>query len=277
MAGGSSTPALAAAVAAAGGFGFVAAGYLSAEQLAQAIATTRQLSGAPFGVNLFVPSAPADPVVVADYAATLQPEADRLGVALGRARWEDDAYDAKLDVVESAGVQLASFTFGCPDPATVDRLHRADVGVAVTVTSVLEARLAVEAGTDLLAVQGTEAGGHQGSFADLAPNRRPLLDLLAEIGEATDVPVIGAGGIMTGPTRPPCWAPEPSPCRSARRCSAPPRRAPPPPTARRSWRGTTRTRWSRAPTAGGSAGGWPTASRWPTTRRPHRPTPRCTT
>ena len=70
--------------------------------------------------------------------------------------------------------------------------------VAVTVTSVLEARLAVEAGTDLLAVQGTEAGGHQGSFADLSPNRRPLLDLLAEIGEATDVPVIGAGGIMTG-------------------------------------------------------------------------------
>lgn len=43
-------------------------------------------------MNLFVPSAPADPAQLAAYAATLQPEADRLGVALGEARWEDDAF-----------------------------------------------------------------------------------------------------------------------------------------------------------------------------------------
>jgi nitronate monooxygenase len=198
MAGGPSTPALTAAVSDAGGYGFVAAGYLSAAGLAEAIARTRTLTGAPFGVNLFVPSPPGDPAQVADYAEALKPEAERLGVALGEARWEDDAYDAKLAVVESTHVHLVSFTFGCPTSEIIERLHLANVQVAVTVTSVLEAELAADAGTDLLIVQGTEAGGHQGSFADLAANHRPLLTLLEEIRETTGVPMIGTGGVMTG-------------------------------------------------------------------------------
>ena len=86
MAGGPSTPALTAAVCRAGGYGFVAAGYLSADALNRAIALTCTLTGAPFGVNLFVPSAPGDAAQVAAYAATLRPEAERLGVALGEAR-----------------------------------------------------------------------------------------------------------------------------------------------------------------------------------------------
>jgi nitronate monooxygenase len=96
MAGGPSTPALTAAIADAGGCGFVAAGYLSAKGLSQAIATTRTLTGALFGVNLFVPSAPGDPGEVARYGAALQPQAERLGVALGEPRWQDDAYDVEL-------------------------------------------------------------------------------------------------------------------------------------------------------------------------------------
>ena len=198
MAGGPSTPALPAAVADAGGYGFVAAGYLTAEGLREAIATTRALTGAPFGVNLFVPSAPGDSGEVAAYAAALAPEVERLGVALGEPRWDDDAYDAKLDVVEVAHVHLVSFTFGCPTPEVVERLHRAGLQVAVTVTSALEAHVAADAGADLLTVQGSEAGGHQGSFADLAANHRPLISLLAQIRETTDVPMIGTGGVMTG-------------------------------------------------------------------------------
>jgi nitronate monooxygenase len=198
MAGGPSTPALTAAVTEAGGFGFVAAGYLSAQELRQAIMVTRTVTDGPFGVNLFVPSTPGDHNEVAAYAALLQPEAYRLGVALGEPRWDDDAYDAKLEVVESTRVHTVSFTFGCPTSAVTDRLHRAGIQVAVTVTSALEARLAADAGVDLLAVQGTEAGGHQGCFADLAPNRRPLLSILAEIREVTPIPMIAGGGIMTG-------------------------------------------------------------------------------
>jgi nitronate monooxygenase len=198
LAGGPSTPALAAAVAAAGGYGFVAAGYLSADGLREAIARTRMLTRAPFGVNLFVPSEPGDGEQVAAYATALQPDVERLGVALGEPQWNDDGYDAKLDVVVATRVHLVSFTFGCPSAEIVERLHRADVQVAVTVTSVLEAQLAVDAGTDLLVVQGTEAGGHQASFADLSVNHRPVLSLLGEIRASIDLPMIGTGGVMSG-------------------------------------------------------------------------------
>src|ERR1700684_2703962 len=195
MAGGPSTPELTSAVSNAGGYGFVAAGYLSDEEFHTAIVATRTLTSAPFGVNLFVPSQPGDRSEVTAYAEVLQPEAERLGVALGDPRWDDDAYEAKLDVVRSTHVPLASFAFGCPTSESIDQLHRADVRVAVTVTSVIEAQIAEERGVDLLVVQGTEAGGHQGSFVDLDANQRTLLSLLAEIRETTDVPMIGTGGI----------------------------------------------------------------------------------
>ncbi len=199
MSGGPGTSALTAAVSWSGAFGFIAAGYLNLDALGQMITTTRSLVGGHFGVNLFVPSAPGDQAEVARYAATLQSEADRLGVALGDPRWDDDDFEAKLDVVESAHLPMVSFTFGCPTPSVVDRMHRAGSQVVVTVTSVADTRAATAAGADGLAVQGTEAGGHQGGFTDLEANHRPLLSLLAEIREVTDLPLIGAGGIMTGP------------------------------------------------------------------------------
>ncbi len=198
MAGGPSTPALTAAVSRAGGYGFVAAGYLSAGALREAITQTRALTDAPLGVNLFMPSTPGDRSGIAAYAAILRPEAERLGVALGEARWEDDGYEAKLEVVASTHVHLVSFTFGCPSSETVEWLHRADLQVAVTVTSAPEARIAADSGADLLIVQGSEAGGHQGSFAGLSARRIPLLSLLEDVRETTDVPVIASGGIMTG-------------------------------------------------------------------------------
>lgn len=198
MAGGPSTPALTAAVAGAGGYGFLAAGYLSPDDLRDLISATRSITGTPFGVNLFCPSTPADLGPVRAYGQVLQSESDRLGVALGEPRWEDDAYDAKVEIVESARVDLVSFTFGCPAPATIDRLHGADCRVAVTVTSPEEARAAERAGADLLLVQGTEAGGHQGSFLDLGPNVRPLLSLVDEVRASARVPIVACGGIMTG-------------------------------------------------------------------------------
>jgi nitronate monooxygenase len=198
MAGGPSTPELTAAVSAAGGYGFLAAGYLTADGLRDLIAATRALTDSPFGVNVFVPSLPGDPGEVRRYASFLQPEAERLGVSLGEPRWDDDAFEEKLSVVESEQIDLVSFTFGCPTSVVAERLHRVGSRVAVTVTSAAEAHLAALSGADLLAVQGTEAGGHQGSFLDRAPNRRPLLSLLTEIRDTTDVPLLGAGGIMTG-------------------------------------------------------------------------------
>ncbi|HSR22443.1 MAG TPA: nitronate monooxygenase, partial [Candidatus Eisenbacteria bacterium] len=73
MGGGPSTPALVAAVGAAGGLGFLAAGYRTAEQTRDQVRETRALTDRPFGMNLFVPG-PRE----ADRAA-LDAYRDRLG------------------------------------------------------------------------------------------------------------------------------------------------------------------------------------------------------
>jgi nitronate monooxygenase len=198
MAGGPSTPELAAAVNAAGGFGYVAAGYLSPESLTDVLDRTRALTNLPIGVNLFVPGSPdADDAAIAAYAARLAPEAERFSVELGQPRWEDDAYPAKRDVLTRVGVHTVSFTFGCPSEEDVRRLHAAAVRVAVTVTTADEAATAAAAGADSLIVQGTEAGGHQGTFANADANRIPLLDALAAVRARVDLPLVAAGGIMT--------------------------------------------------------------------------------
>ena len=58
LAGGPSTPELTAAVSDAGGFGFLATGYLSAEDTRGRLGRVRSLTDRPFGVNLFVPGEP---------------------------------------------------------------------------------------------------------------------------------------------------------------------------------------------------------------------------
>jgi nitronate monooxygenase len=84
MTGGPSTPALAAAVTNVGGLGFLAGGTISAEDLADAILATRILTSGAIGVNLYVPrQCMASREEIYRYAATLEPEAEHYGVALG--------------------------------------------------------------------------------------------------------------------------------------------------------------------------------------------------
>jgi nitronate monooxygenase len=197
MAGDPSTAALTAAVSAAGGLGVLAAGYKTPERVAAEIAAVRQATDRPFGLNLFVPDdGPPDAAAVARYVASLAPEAARYGVALGEPRTDDDGWAAKLDLLVSERVPVASFTFGCPSGPELRRLRDAGTTTVVTVTSVAEARLAAAAGADALCVQGIEAGGHRGTFAD-APGDIGLLPLLGLVRAATGLPLIAAGGIMT--------------------------------------------------------------------------------
>src|SRR5947209_19594031 len=100
LAGGPSTPTLAAAVSEAGGLGFVAAGYRTPEAMAQDIEATRELTRRPFGVNVFAPvPGPADPALVAQYGALLQMEARRAGIELGRPRFDDDGFEEKVRIL----------------------------------------------------------------------------------------------------------------------------------------------------------------------------------
>src|SRR4051812_14034811 len=152
MAGGPSTVELAAAVSSAGAFGYLAGGYLSPEALSGDLDRFRAAGGGPVGVNLFVPSGPADEAAIRDYAARLEPDAARLGVELGDPSWDDDRYPGKIDVLVDADVHTVSFTFGCPPSDDIARLRRGGKIVGVTVTSAAEARASLDAGADLLIV-----------------------------------------------------------------------------------------------------------------------------
>ena len=200
LAGGPATRELAAAVSAAGGLGFVAAGYRTADAVAGDIRRVRELTAAPFGVNLFVPGhAEVDERALTDYLERLGEEAAGYGVELGEARDDDDEWETKLDVLRRERVPVVSFTFGCPSAEVIASLHEAGSEVWVTVTEAAEARIAEESGADALVLQGVEAGGHRASFLDL-DNAECLstLVLLRLVGVESELPLVATGGITDG-------------------------------------------------------------------------------
>jgi nitronate monooxygenase len=203
MAGGASNPRLAAAVGAAGGLGFLAAGYKTPGAMYEEIRQLRDLSSQPFGVNLFMPQpATVDRSAVAVYAEQLAGEAAWYATALGDPdTGGDDAYDAKVAVLLEDPVPMVSFTLGCPERAVLDAFAKAGTYTVVTVTSPAEALAAQRAGADAVCVQGVEAGGHQGTHRDdpqLDGTGVGLLALVPQVREAVQLPLIAAGGLMRG-------------------------------------------------------------------------------
>ncbi|MFI2190731.1 nitronate monooxygenase [Streptomyces sioyaensis] len=205
MAGGGSGPELAAAVCGAGGLGFLAAGYKTADGMYQEIKQLRSLTDRPFGVNLFMPQPSlADGSVVDVYREQLAGEATWYETELGDTDGPvDDGYEAKLAILREDPVPVVSFTFGCPSRAVLDSFAQVGTYTVVTVTTAAEAQAAQWSGADAVCVQGVEAGGHQGTHrddphADGTGAGLGLLALLGQVCEVVQIPVIAAGGLMRG-------------------------------------------------------------------------------
>lgn len=212
MAGGPSSPGLAIAVTRAGGLGMLAAGYQSAEALAEQIAAVR--SGLRdvdrlFGVNVFVAeSSPTDPQQLADFRSRWVQAVAALDAELGEQAAErplpdysDDGWDQKIALLVEDPVPVVSFTFGLPPAATIRALQDAGTTVLLSVSSSEEAVEAAAFGPDALVLQGPDAGGHRFTLAqDTAPGTTPLPELLEQTLAALasshpQLPVIAAGGI----------------------------------------------------------------------------------
>ncbi|MFB7530051.1 nitronate monooxygenase [Streptomyces sp. NPDC056178] len=204
MAGGASCPQLVAAVAEAGGLGFLAAGYKTADGMYNEIKQLRGLTGQPFGVNLFMPQPGlADPSAVEVYRHQLAGEAAWYETPLGDpdASGGDDGYEAKLAILLEDPVPAVSFTFGCPTRDTLDAFAGVGTYTVVTVTTPEEAQAAQWAGADAVCVQGTEAGGHQSTHRDdpqTDGTGTGLLSLVTQVRETVQVPIIATGGLMRG-------------------------------------------------------------------------------
>ena len=199
MAGGATTPELVAAVTRAGGFGFLAAGYKSAEAMGADIAALRALGVDHFGTNLFVPGPSGiDEATFRAYAAEIQHDADRYGVDLAaeQPREDDDQWRGKIDALVADPVPVVSVTFGLPPAEDVRALQSVGTAVLVTVTTFAEAAAAEEVGADAVVVQGSAAGGHSGTHD---PHRRietvATEDVVADVVRGTGLPVVAAGGV----------------------------------------------------------------------------------
>ena len=118
LAGGPSTPELAAAVSGAGGLGFLAAGYLSAEQLEERLERTRALTDRPFGVNLFVPGPVGGPGDLRALRRAASPPRASSSARRGRTTTTGTRSSRCSRPTPPA---VVSFTFGCPAPDVLAR------------------------------------------------------------------------------------------------------------------------------------------------------------
>lgn len=122
--------------------------------------------------------------------AAVAAEAGPFGIGL--LAWALQVDATVLDTVLAARPRVVSVSFGDVTPHAA-AIHDAGVLLATQVQHVEAARRALDAGVDLMVVQGTEAGGHTGTVATL-----PLLQEVLPLAEAAQVPVLAAGGIATG-------------------------------------------------------------------------------
>ena len=156
---GSATAALAAAVSAAGGFGLIGGTTAGgAAWLRAQIRAVRERTTRPFGVG-FISSYPG--------------------------------LDDLVQVALQERVAAISHSFADPTPY-VAAAHAAGVKVLVQVQSVAQAVRAAHAGGDVIAAQGTEAGGHTGTTSATLPLVPAVVDAVGAI------PVVAAGGIADG-------------------------------------------------------------------------------
>ncbi|WP_330175909.1 nitronate monooxygenase [Streptomyces sp. NBC_01498] len=203
MAGGASCPPLVAAVGDAGGLGFLAAGYKTADGMYQEVKQLRGLTSSVFGINLFLPQPHHDDRAAVElYREQLAGEETWYETPLGDPdSGHDDGYEAKLAILLDDPVPVVSFTFGCPTPAVLDAFARVGTLTVVTATTPEEAQTAEWSGADVVCVQGVEAGGHRGTHRDDPATDGAgigLLSLVTQVREAVRLPVVAAGGLMRG-------------------------------------------------------------------------------
>ena len=204
------------AVSKAGGFGVLGATRFSPDQLEEELAwIDAHVDGKPYGVDVLVPET-VDPRVAeftdnSQRAAAISPEhkafaADLLasyGVAAGS---EPPVLRERMGITPENGLALMEVAFrhpirlianalGIAPAAMIAEGKARGIPVAALVGAKEHALRQAEAGVDIIVAQGGEAGGHCGEVSTLV--------LIPEVVRALkqaghDIPVLAAGGIMTG-------------------------------------------------------------------------------
>jgi NAD(P)H-dependent flavin oxidoreductase YrpB (nitropropane dioxygenase family) len=212
-----------AAVSRAGGFGVLGATGHNPESIHTELQwIDDHVGGKPYGIDILVPENMATagergvtynslktriPQEHRDFAASLLATA---GVEVQQFEVSDDRpqpFDPEtaLRTLEAAfqhPIKLIANALGVPPPEMIEMGQRHGVPVAALVGAKEHAIRQINAGVDLLVVQGTEAGGHCGEVTTMVL----VPEVIQAVRKIRDVPVLAAGGIMNGAQMAACMA-----------------------------------------------------------------------
>jgi nitronate monooxygenase len=109
------------------------------------------------------------------------------------------SFDEQFEALLECRPAVASFVFGVPPAAVLERCRREGIRTIGSATTVEEAVALDAAGIDAIVATGAEAGGHRVSFLRPAEDSLTgLFALIPQVVDAVGVPVIAAGGIADG-------------------------------------------------------------------------------
>jgi nitronate monooxygenase len=201
---GASTPEMAIAVCEAGGLGSLPCAQYDLAGAQAALQQVRAATKRPINVNFFCHSMPKpDPAEDKKWRARLAGYYRELGLdpEMPSPPGGRTPFDAAFcGWIEEARPEIASFHFGLPEPALLQRVKATGAKVIGSATTVKEARWLEEKGCDAVIAMGYEAGGHRGNFLTDDPSRDMTRQvgtfaLVPQVVDAVKVPVIAAGGI----------------------------------------------------------------------------------
>jgi NAD(P)H-dependent flavin oxidoreductase YrpB (nitropropane dioxygenase family) len=212
-----------AAVSRAGGFGVFGATAHTPETIREELKwIDDHVDGKPYGIDVLVPenlSTKGEGSVTAAALENRIPEAhrsfaDRLladadipspTVPVSKNRAQPFDPETALRTLEAAfehPIRLIANALGVPPPEMIEMGKRHGVPVAALVGAKEHAVRQVHAGVDIIVAQGTEAGGHCGEVSTLVL----IPEVIKAIKPIREVPVLAAGGIMTGQQMAACMA-----------------------------------------------------------------------
>lgn len=199
MAGGATTPELVAAVSNTGGLGSLGAGYMPANEIKTTIKKIKSLTNKPFAVNLFIPEKHhANNEQIKQARKTAQTCCPELNFNISSIKPPyAPSFEEQMNVIVEEKVPIFSFTFGIPSKDWIEIFKKNAITLIGTATTLAEARLLEENNIDAVVAQGSEAGGHRGTFLGNPESALiSLSSLISLLIENTKIPIIAAGGIM---------------------------------------------------------------------------------
>jgi len=212
-----------AAVSRAGGFGVLGATVHTPDTLERELKwIDDHVDGKPYGIDVLIPenisTSGEKDVTWKSLEARVPPEhrtytrnlLKKYDIELTTTEVDDNQpqpFDAAtalelLKVSFNHPIRLIANALGVPPKAMIEMGRRHNVPVAALVGAKEHALRQVAAGVDILVVQGTEAGGHCGEVSTMVL----VPEVIKAIKPIRDVPVLAAGGIMTGRQMAACMA-----------------------------------------------------------------------